>query len=118
MYVHKAFGVHFFTFIVAFAVMCSGITWASTASKTLADNFAGGVAKAGVRRPGHRDHAHGDGLHGAGRGGQLRGASESVKANVVLTLVELSGLVLVILLGFYAMAAATATVAGRGIRHP
>src|SRR5688572_24248974 len=26
LYAHKAFGVHFVTFIVAFAVMCSGIT--------------------------------------------------------------------------------------------
>src|ERR671920_2238191 len=36
LYVHKAFGVHFFTFIVAFAVMCSGITSASTASNAFA----------------------------------------------------------------------------------
>ncbi|MGE8640896.1 MAG: APC family permease, partial [Achromobacter sp.] len=34
----------------------------------------------------------------------LRGAAESVKANVVLTLIELSGLLMVILLGFYAIA--------------
>ena len=33
----------------------------------------------------------------------LRGASESVRANVVLTPIELSGLLMVILLGFYAM---------------
>ena len=33
----------------------------------------------------------------------LRGVSESVKFNVVLTLVELTGLLLVILIGFYAM---------------
>src|SRR6187549_4293976 len=26
LYTHKAFGIHFVTFIVAFAVMCSGIT--------------------------------------------------------------------------------------------
>ena len=30
LYTHKAFGVHFFTFMVAFTVMCSGITSAST----------------------------------------------------------------------------------------
>ena len=35
LYVHKAFGVHLITFIVAFAVMCSGITSASTASRAL-----------------------------------------------------------------------------------
>ena len=33
----------------------------------------------------------------------LRGVGESVKANVVLTLVELSGLLLVIMVGFYAL---------------
>ena len=27
LYTHKAFGIHFVTFIVAFAVMCSGITY-------------------------------------------------------------------------------------------
>src|SRR5918994_3683641 len=31
LYAHKAFGIHFFTFLVAFAVMSSGITSASTA---------------------------------------------------------------------------------------
>jgi amino acid transporter len=34
LYTHKAFGIHFVTFIVAFAVMCSGITSASTASRS------------------------------------------------------------------------------------
>ena len=33
LYAHKAFGIHFVTFIVAFAVMSSGITSASTASR-------------------------------------------------------------------------------------
>src|SRR6185295_331218 len=40
LYTHKAFGIHFVTFLVAFAVMCSGITSASTASRTFAANFA------------------------------------------------------------------------------
>ena len=40
LYTHKAFGIHFVTFIVAFAVMCSGITSASTASRAFAANFA------------------------------------------------------------------------------
>ena len=34
----------------------------------------------------------------------LRGVGESVKANVVLTCVELSGLLMIIMIGFYAMA--------------
>src|SRR5215213_7193407 len=39
LYTHKAFGLHFFTFLIAFAVMCSGITSASTASRAFAANF-------------------------------------------------------------------------------
>jgi basic amino acid/polyamine antiporter, APA family len=39
LYAHKAFGVHFVTFLVAFIVMCSGITSASTASRFFASNF-------------------------------------------------------------------------------
>src|SRR5215204_7487298 len=39
LYTHKAFGIHFFTFLIAFAVMCSGITSASTASRAFAANF-------------------------------------------------------------------------------
>ena len=40
LYAHKAFGIHFVTFIVAFAVMCSGITSASTASRAFAANLS------------------------------------------------------------------------------
>jgi len=39
---HKAFGIHFVTFLVAFTVMCSGITSASTASNAFAANLADG----------------------------------------------------------------------------
>lgn len=101
LYVHKAFGVHFFTFIVAFAVMCSGITSASTASRAFASNLALGVKW---------DASNTEimlmalGFMGLVMFINLRGVSESVKANVVLTLIELSGLVLVIMVGFYAMA--------------
>ena len=40
LYTHRAFGIHFVTFIVAFAVMCSGITSASTASRAFAANLS------------------------------------------------------------------------------
>ncbi|VCU68232.1 putative amino acid permease YhdG [Pigmentiphaga humi] len=100
LYVHKAFNVHFFTFIVCFTVMCSGLTSASTASQAFAANL---FAALGVDA--------GPGWVMLGAVGfmalvmlvNLRGVSESVKANVVLTLVELSGLVMVIVLGFYAV---------------
>lgn len=99
-FIHKAFGLHFLTFMVAFAVMCSGITSASTASNA----FAGFLS---------------DGLGLDWGGSQLlivalafmlvialinfRGVGESVKANVVLTLIELSGLLLIIFIGLYAV---------------
>lgn len=100
LYTHKAFGVHFLTFLVAFAVMSSGITSASTASKFFAENLA---VVAGLE---------------AGTTAvmvialvfmallaliNLRGVSESVKVNVVLTFVELTGVLIVILIGVYAM---------------
>src|ERR1700742_507226 len=40
LYAHRAFGIHFVTFLIAFAVMCSGITSASTASRAFAANFS------------------------------------------------------------------------------
>src|SRR6188768_4259190 len=40
LYTHKAFGIHFVTFIIAFAVMCSGVTSASTASRAFAANLS------------------------------------------------------------------------------
>src|SRR5687767_493095 len=40
LYAHKAFGVHFVTFLVAFAVMSSGITSASTAARAFSANAA------------------------------------------------------------------------------
>lgn len=43
LYAHKAFGIHFVTFLVAFVVMCSGITSASTASRAFAANFFTGI---------------------------------------------------------------------------
>src|ERR671915_564228 len=39
LYTHKAFGIHFLTFMVTFTVMCSGLTSASSASKAFASNF-------------------------------------------------------------------------------
>ncbi|GAA3848059.1 hypothetical protein KACC15558_28710 [Brevibacterium ammoniilyticum] len=42
LYTHKAFGIHFITFLVAFAVLSSGITSASTASNVFAANMVAG----------------------------------------------------------------------------
>src|SRR6187200_707229 len=43
LYCHKAFGLHFVTFLVAFTVICSGITSASTSSNLLAANLLAGL---------------------------------------------------------------------------
>lgn len=99
LYVHKAFGIHFLTFIVTFAVMCSGITSASTAAKAFADNFATGVSWDASSL---QLTLIALGFMALVMGINLRGVSESVKANVVLTLIELSGLLLVIIVGFSA----------------
>ncbi|WP_277455568.1 APC family permease [Janibacter sp. DB-40] len=101
-FIHKAFGIHFVTFIVAFAVMASGITSASTASRAFAGFLRDGLkADWGDSSPALLLIALGFmtviGLI------NLRGVGESVKANVVLTLVELSGLLMIIFIGLYAM---------------
>ncbi len=101
LYTHKAFGVHFVTFLVAFAVMSSGITSASTAARAFSANFAGVTGL---------DLGEGIGITLIGLGFMspvalvnLRGVGESVKANVVLTCVELTGLLIVIGVGLWAL---------------
>ncbi|MFC3299999.1 amino acid permease [Arthrobacter agilis] len=106
LYTHKAFGIHFVTFLVAFAVVCSGITSAATSANVLAQNFFGGLEVNGW-------------LEMPGQGVitivalafmlllaaiNLRGVGESVKFNVVLTLIEMAALCIVIGVGFFAMA--------------
>ena len=117
LYTHKAFGIHFLTFIVAFTVMCSGITSASTASRAFASNLAEGFGL-------DDENTHPACSASRWRSCSLvapvnfRGVGESVKANVVLTLVELSGLLLVILVGFYAPPRARPTSRRDGVRQP
>ncbi len=103
LYTHKAFGLHFVTFIVAFTVMCSGITSASTASRAFASNFAKGFGL----DSGNATLVMAIALLFMGLVAlvNFRGVGESVKANIVLTCVELSGLLLVIMVGFYALVA-------------
>ncbi|MEV4347434.1 APC family permease [Actinoplanes sp. NPDC049596] len=101
LYTHKAFGIHFLTFIVTFAVMCSGLTSASSASKAFASNFVEAF-----------DLSWEDGaaLTAIALGFivlvgliNFRGVGESVKLNVLLTCVELSGLLIVICIGAWAL---------------
>lgn len=105
LYVNKAFSRHFLTFMVAFAVMCSGIASAATLARGVSGTylpqlwadvpvvpvallFLIGVAAL-----------------------NFRGISESVRVNVVLTLIELAGLLLVIVIGSAALAAGTGDIA-------
>jgi amino acid transporter len=106
LYTHKAFGIHFVTFLVAFAVICSGITSASTSSNLLATNLLAGLDGLGWHVP------QGDvaitvvaiGFMVLLAAINLRGVGESVKFNVVLTLIEMAALVIVIAIGFWVMA--------------
>ena len=101
LYTHKAFGIHFVTFLVAFAVMSSGVTSASTASRAFAENFA-------------ESFGFGGGAFGITAIGiafialtaavNVRGVGESVKANVVFTCIELTGLLIIIMIGAAALA--------------
>ena len=100
LYTHKAFGIHFLTFLVAFTVMCSGVTSASTAANAFAANLADGFGLDGENSTLVLGIALAFMLLVAAV--NFRGVSESVKTNVVLTAVELSGLLLVILVGIYA----------------
>lgn len=103
LYAHKAFGIHFVTFIVAFAVMCSGITSASTASRAFAANMSSALGLGlsgtiGVTMIGMAFMAAVAAIN-------FRGVGESVKANVVLTCIELSGLLIIIFIGLWAISA-------------
>lgn len=100
LYTHKAFGIHLLTFLVTFTVMASGITSAATASRAFAQNLV-------------------KGFHlGSSQllvtllsiafvliimGVNFWGVGHSMVTNVVLTLIELSGLLLVIFVGIYAV---------------
>ena len=100
LYTHKAFGVHFLTFLVAFAVMSSGITSASTASRAFAANF---VASTGISSSGMVVTVVALAFIALVAVVNFRGVGESVKINVLLTIVELSGLLIIIGIGFWAI---------------
>ncbi|MGH8501195.1 MAG: APC family permease [Gammaproteobacteria bacterium] len=103
LYVHKAFGRPFITFIIAVAVMASGISSASTSALA----FGGDYLQTFVAVP------------------QVlaavlflvvltiinfRGISESIKLNLGLTIIEASGLLIVIIIGAAAFTGGTADV--------
>ncbi|MHC9294406.1 APC family permease [Mycobacterium sp. LTG2003] len=106
LYAHKAFGIQFVTFLVAFVVMCSGITSASTASRFFAVSFFDAIEqifnhifsweKIGVVLIALLFMAVIAAVN-------LRGVTESVVLNVILTIIEITGLAIVILVGLWAI---------------
>ena len=101
LYTNRAFNIQFLTFLVAFTVMCSGITSASTAAHGFGGTYLPQsfdieispwvvaiiavvfmLALAAIN---------------------FIGVSQSVKANVVLTCIELSGLLIIIGVGVWAV---------------
>ena len=112
LYAHKAFGVHFVTFLVAFTVVCSGITSASTSSGLLASNLLIGLDEVIPGVP------TGDGatlvvallFMCVLAAINLRGVGESVKFNVLLTVIEMTALAIVIGIGFWVIARGDADV--------
>ncbi|HEV7647226.1 MAG TPA: APC family permease [Actinophytocola sp.] len=101
LYTNRAFRKPFLTFVVAFAVMCSGITSASAAARAfgatylpaaldieVSDTVVAIIAVAFIALLALVNFV---------------GVSHSVKANVVLTCIELAGLVIIIGVGVYAV---------------
>lgn len=96
LYVNKAFRRPFVTFIVAFGVMCSGLASAAT----LARGFGGDYLSEFVSLP---TALVGLGFIAVMTLVNFRGIGESVKLNVGLTVIELSGLLLVVVIGAAAL---------------
>jgi amino acid transporter len=103
LYTNRAFRLPFLTFLVAFAVMCSGITSASAAARAFGATYLPASFNITVSPLAVAAVAVLFVLLLAGV--NYLGVSESVKANVVLTCIELTGLLIVIGVGVYAVGA-------------
>lgn len=97
LYTQKAFKVPFLTFIVAFMVMCSGLSSASAAARAFSGDyfqeFTDAIPPTLIAIV----------FLLALSSLALRGVSESVKTNVVLTVVELTGLLVILGIGAWAV---------------
>ena len=100
LYTQQAFGRPFLTFLVAFTVMCSGITSAASAAQA----FGGRNLEAIVGDvPGWVTPLVVVAFLVMLAVINFRGVGESVRVNVVLTCIEISGLLIVIVLGGWAV---------------
>jgi amino acid transporter len=98
LYVNKAFKAPFLTFLVAFAVMASGVTSAAT----LASAFAGDYLAEFIDVPATLAALV---FLAAVTAINVRGISESVKVNLALTAIEVGGLVLICVIAVAALGA-------------
>ncbi|WP_433364610.1 APC family permease [Streptosporangium sp. CA-115845] len=96
LYVNKAFNIPFVTFIVAFAVMMSGITSASAAARAFGGNYLAEFVTLPVVVGAFI-------FLGLVTLVNFAGISESIKVNVVLTIIEAFGLLVIIAIGIYAL---------------
>ncbi|HEX6867883.1 MAG TPA: APC family permease, partial [Candidatus Limnocylindrales bacterium] len=96
LYTHRAWAIPFLTFIVAFTVMASGLTSASAAARA----FAGDYLQEFIQLPAL---AVAIAFIVVVALINVRGVGESVKTNVVLTCIELTGLLIVVGVGFLAL---------------
>jgi amino acid transporter len=95
LYVQHAFNLRLLTFLIGFAVLCSGLTSVGAASRTFAGYFQElASVPVAVLVP---VFIVGLALL------NFRGVAESVKANVAMTAIELSGLLIVIAVGAVAL---------------
>ncbi|MBA3395179.1 MAG: APC family permease [Deltaproteobacteria bacterium] len=98
LYTHRAFNKPFLTFIVAFAVMMSGVASASAAALAFGGRYLT------VFIPDAPTLIAAYGFIAAVTTVNFLGVSESVKVNLVLTIVEVTGLVIVIVVGLIGIA--------------
>jgi len=103
LFVNRAFGKRALTFVVAFAVMASGVTSAAT----LARAFAGDYLHVFVDIP---TTPAALAFLVVVAGVNFRGIVESMKANIVLTLIEISGLVIIVAIGAWVLGHGNADV--------
>ena len=101
LYTNRAFKKPFLTFVVAFAVMCSGITSASAAARAFAGTYLPAAFNVELSEGAIVLVAVGFIVLLAAV--NFIGVSHSVKANVVLTCIELAGLAIIIGVGIYAV---------------
>ncbi|MDQ3577469.1 MAG: APC family permease [Actinomycetota bacterium] len=100
LYANRAFKIQFVTFMVAFAVMSSGITSAASAAQAFGNTYLRKLLGDSLVVPTVWIAVGFIILLAAVN---FRGVAESLWANVVLTIIELAGLLIVIVIGFYAV---------------